>query len=463
MLGTAPRDAPPARAVPHPPPGILGRLAGRAAGSPLFRRAAGGTAWSLAGSGGARLLALLGAVLVARQVGAEAFGEYSLVLATTGMLQAFTGFGLGETSTRYLAGRYRRDPEAAGRVVALSTFVAAALGGSAALALVLAAPWVAEHALHAPGLAGALRAGAPLLVVGPVGGALLGVLTGLERFRAVAAVSTIAAAASVPLLAGGARLGGPAGAVVATVLAASVATSLYAWSALRAARRAGIVPRWSRALVEWRVLFSFSVPATLSNALLAPVSWATAAMLAAEPGGMHELGLFSAANQWRNAILLLGMAASAALLPLFSDLHDSGRRRALSRAFWIGLGALGALAAAGAAALAGLAPVIVRAYGDGFGAATPVLVVLVAAGALAAPLAVATQVVAGSGRMWLSFGLNLAWALVLVGTAWTLRGRGAMGLSLAHLAAYLLHLAASVTCAALVLRARRRPEVSRAA
>jgi O-antigen/teichoic acid export membrane protein len=450
MLGGDPAASPGA------PGGAAASLFARAASSPLVQRVAGGALWSLAGSVVARALALLAAVLVARQLGAASFGAYSLALATAGMFQALSGFGLGETATRYLAGRYRDEREAAGRIVALSVLVAATVGGAAALALLACAPWFARAVLGAPALATPLRAGALLLVLGPVGGALAGVLGGLERFRLVASAASLAALASIPLLVVGARLAGATGAVIGTVVSTAIGTGLHAALALRAARGAGIVPRWASALREWRVLFSFSVPATLSNVTLAPVSWATSAMIAAQPGGMHELGLFSAANQWRNAILLLGTAAGAALLPLFSDLHESGRFPALRRAFWTSLAALGAAGAAAAAALALLAPLLMASYGDEFAGATRVLAVLVATGALSAPLAVAGHAIAGAGRMWLSLGLNLAWATILVSTAFALRARGALGLSTAHLAAYLVHLATSVTCAALLLRARSR-------
>jgi O-antigen/teichoic acid export membrane protein len=447
MLGTAPPQGT-ARAS----AGGLGALAARLSASPAVRRVAGGAAWSLAGAALARALALGATVLLARELGAVGFGEYNLVLATAGMLQALTGFGLGETATRWLAGPARADPDAAGRVVALSVLVAAALGGAAAAALAAAAPWLSAEVLRAPALAGALRAGAPLLVLGPIGGALLGVLAGLERFRDVAAVSAAAAAASVPLLVLGARAAGTTGAVLATVLATGAGTALYAWAALRAARAAGVAPRWAGAARAWRVLLSFSVPATLSNLLLAPVAWATAAILSAQPGGLRELGIFSAASQWRNAIVLVATSAGAALLPLFARLHDGGSARAFSRAFWASLAAVGLACLAAAGALSALAPAILRAYGPEFAGAAGVLVHLAAAGACAAAVTVAAQAIAGAGRMWLSLGLNLAWASVLVALAWALRGRGAEGLSLAHLVAWAVHLAASVGAAALLVR-----------
>jgi hypothetical protein len=45
-----------------------------------------------------------------------------------------------------------------------------------------------------------------------------------------------------------------------------------------------------------------------------------------------------------------------------------------------------------------------------------------------------------TGRMWSAFVLNLLWALVFIGATTRLISEGALGLSLAYLTAYLLHL-----------------------
>jgi hypothetical protein len=101
-----------------------------------------------------------------------------------------------------------------------------------------------------------------------------------------------------------------------------------------------------------------------------------------------------------------------------------------------------------------------RVYGAEFGAAVEVMVLLVAAGALGAPLSVVGHAIAGAGRMWLSFALNAGWATVLVGTTYLLRTRGAYGLSIAYTAAYALHLGAALACARGVLRGAHPPDVA---
>lgn len=425
---------------------------GFAMARPLLRRVASGAAWSVLGAGAARLLALVAAVLVARVLGAAPFGELNLVQGTAGMLMALGGFGLNAAATKFLAGRYRGDPVAAGRVVVLSGALSAGVGAATGLLLLATAPWVARTLLAAPQLSDALRLGAVLLVLGPVNGTQIGILMGLERFPLIAAAATASAAASVPLLVLGARLGGMLGGVAGVVASALVTALLHGVAVRRALRDAGIRPVWRGALREWRPLFAYSLPTTLSNLLLAPVTWATQAILAHQAAGLRELGLFAAANQWRNAIVLVATSAGAVVFPLFSHLHDSGRSRSFARAFWasLALTAVASLLAAGG--LSALAPHLMSAYGAEFEGATRVLVVLVLAGAVSAPLTIVNHALAGAGRTWTTLGLNVLWATAIVSVTWALRARGAVGLSLAHLGAYALHLGAALLCARAVVR-----------
>ena len=229
-----------------------------------------------------------------------------------------------------------------------------------------------------------------------------------------------------------------------------------------AAHAAGIRPAFRDAFAEWRILFSYSVPTTLGNMLLAPVTWITSAVIANQLDGVRQLGLYAAANQWRNAILLLATSAGAVLFPLFSHLHDSGRPRSFSRAFWVSFGVTAAASLLAAAVLSAAAPRVMRAYGAEFADGAGVMVLLVVTGALAAPLAIVGHAIAGAGRMWLGLGLNVAWAVVLLTATYVLRTRGAAGLSVANLAASAVHLVLSLICAWAVLRRAQREATARA-
>jgi O-antigen/teichoic acid export membrane protein len=462
--GTAAGAAVPIEVEPAFAPGSRGsaggvrRLAQRLSSSRTVRRFATGAFWSVFGNAVSRALTLVASVLVARRLGAAQFGEYSLVLATVGMFQNVAGFGLVTTSAKLLSGKYKADPPAAGAVVALSRIVAAATGWTAMLGAALAAPWLARNVLDAPQLEDALRVGSILLLFGPIHGAQLGVLTGLERFKVVAVVSVITALVAIPLLVIGAAAGGTMGCVIAQVAVTVLMNVLYAGAVRRALHSAGIPPHYRGALREWRVLFTYSLPTMLSNILLGAVIWGTATILAHQPDGYSEVGVFSAANQWRNGIVLVTTAAGAALLPLFSDLHDNGTARALRRAFWMSFALSAGACVVGAGGVAILSPEIMGAYGAEFADSYPVLVLLAATAAVAGPLSVAGHAIVGAGRMWLSFALSVAWGGALLALVYALRAQGAYGASIAHVCAYGLHLVLATAAAAALLQRRKRQD-----
>jgi O-antigen/teichoic acid export membrane protein len=422
---------------------------------------AGGAFWSILGAGLSRGFALIAAILVARQLGAVGFGEYNLVQATAGMFQVFAGFGLGATTTKYLSGRYRFDPDAAGRLVGLSGLVSAAVGSLAMVVMALASPWLARGVLGSPQLGGALQLGSLMLLFGSIIGAQYGILAGLEKFRLIALVSGVGALFSIPPIVLGARLGGMRGAVAGLVVSGVVIVVLQGAAVRSATRAVGIAPRYASALREWRVLVSFSVPATLSNLLVTPVTWLSSAIVANQADGLRQLGLFSAANQWRNAIVLVAISATGVLFPVFSHLHDSGLDRALSGAFWTSTATMAGASLVAAVILSTAAPMLMHVYGAEFTGATSVVVLMVTTGAVSAPLSVVTSVIMGTGRMWLGCVLTFVWACVLLSLTWVLRDRGALGLSSAYLVATLVHLTGSLGCTPWILGSSAPAETPR--
>jgi O-antigen/teichoic acid export membrane protein len=94
-----------------------------------------------------------------------------------------------------------------------------------------------------------------------------------------------------------------------------------------------------------------------------------------------------------------------------------------------------------------------RAYGAGFEGGTGAFVILLASAAVAAPLKVIGQAIAGAGRMWVAFGLNVPWAAALISTTYLLRSRGAVGLATAYLVAYLVQFGLSIAFATRLVRA----------
>jgi O-antigen/teichoic acid export membrane protein len=373
-----------------------------------------GAIWSLVGTVISRGLSLASSVFVARWLGKESFGEFGVLQTTVGMFAVFAGFGMGMTATKHVAELRQSNPERAGRLIGLSTWVAWVAGGAMTLVLLLAALPLASRTLAAPRLAPYLRFCAPLALLGSLNGAQLGALTGFEAFKRITQVNVLSAVISFPLVAVGAWKFELDGAVCGLVLG-QAATWLITGTALRSeAAKAGVPISYQGMRTEARVLWRFSLPSVVTGVLVMPVNWACAAILVNQPGGYGQMGIFSVASQWRGFVMLVPNTLIGMSLPILANLvglnDQAGHRRVSSTTILINVGVTALLALG-----VGLAsPLILGFYGTDYQGGSMSIWLLVMSAIPAAYGYANSQVLASHGRMWASAAMLAVWAAILV-------------------------------------------------
>lgn len=409
-------------------PGFLRDWQERITASPLLSKMAIGTFWSLAGLVASRICGLLSSIFIARMLGGAGFGELGVIQGTVGMFSVFAGFGLGLTVTKHIAEFRHRDPERAGRLIGLCSAVSLLTGALMSLLLILLSAPIAAYFLSAPHLSHLLSVSAPLLTLGAWSGVQLGTLSGLEAFKRIAKINLVTGVLSFPLMVGGVLLGGLTGAVIGSLLVGLAGCLIGSWALRGELRVAGITVRYSGFRKDLWILWKFTLPSLLSGLMVAPVSWACSAMLANQPEGYTELGIFNAANQWR----LLSLAVPAILmqvtLPIMagSGAAANGKDRGIQvlQVLKINL-AIGSLLLA---ILSALSPLIMGWYGDDFRGRWDVFI---AAQAVTFMQALQSPVVAywtARGEMWENFGANVLWGTSVILLSWVFIGKGALGL-----------------------------------
>ena len=415
---------------------VWDRLSHGGTGARLVR----GTLWNMAGAVSSRMLGLISTVLVARLLGVRDFGALGVIQGTVGMFAAVAGFGLGLTATKCVAELRDRDPDRAGRIIAMSSAVAWITGGVAAVAFAAASTWLAEWTLKVPELGPMLRLSSVILVFGAVNGAQMGALSGLEAFRSLARANSVGAIISLPMMVVGAYLGGVMGAVCA-MIASNVLLCGLCFIAVRGeAKRACIPLTYRGCLREWPTLVQFSLPAAMSSLMVIPANWVCNAFLVRQPGGLVQMGIMNVANQWRTSILLIPDMAGRAVLPMLAHTHGNGDAHAYRRTLKLSLKLNLAIASVVALAIAVVAPWIMAVYGREFTGSHRVLQIVAVAAIVVAGNNVIGQSISSRGKMWIGLCFNLMWAAVQVVASWLLAGRyGAVGLAVAILIAYLCH------------------------
>jgi O-antigen/teichoic acid export membrane protein len=386
---------------------------------------------------------LAAAVLVARMLGKMRYGELGMIQSTIGMFGIFAGFGLGLTATKYVAEFRISDPIRAGNIIGLSWLVAMATGGLMAMGLFIFAPWLAEHTINAPHLAGVLRIGALILFIDALNGAQTGALSGFEAFKTIAYVNLFVGLISFPVLVVGTYFAGLTGAVWALTINLCLNWLLNHLALHKEASRYNVPLMFNNCWREFPVLWMFTLPAVLCGASVGPVNWACGALLVNQPEGYGEMGIFNAANQWRMAILFIPGMLGQVILPLLSNLNAESTMQHYRQVLKINV-----VLNAGAALIVVLplvltAHLVMSAYGPDYERGVNVLRILAFTAMLMAVNNVVGQALASKGKMWVGFMFNALWAMTLLATAALLlhKGYGALGLACATFIAYLLHTA----------------------
>ena len=409
--------------------------------SPIGYRLATGTFWSMVGAVTSRGLMLASTILVARILGKTVYGELGMIQSTVGMFGIFAGFGLGLTATKHVAEFRQSDPERAGHIIGLSELFSIITGGVMAAGLFLFAPWLAEHTINAPHLIGVLRIGALIILINALNGAQTGALSGFEAFKTIAYVNLFVGLISFPILVCGAYCGGLTGAVWALVINLGINWFLNHIALRKETRRYGVPFTFNQCNRELSILWKFSLPAVLGGIVVSPVIWICNAILANRADGYAQLGIFSAANQWRIAILFIPGMLAQVVLPMLSNLNNQIDYAKYTKVLKYNILINGGTALLMAACVALLARLIMRSYGPGFEQGLWVLVCLAFTTVLVSVNNVVGQAIASKGHMWVGLSFNTLWAIVLLFATFILipLGYGALGLAIANLIAYLFH------------------------
>ncbi len=388
-----------------------------------------------------RGMSIISLIIAARLIGTKGFGELGITLDTVTMFQIFAGLGLGLTATKYVAELKNQNPRRAGRIIGLSRIIALATGSLCSIALLIFSPWICSVILAAPELVEIFRIASLLLFFSAINGYQVGVLTGLEAFKVIAIINILIGIIGLPLIVIFVMWWGVKGAILGLAVSVSFNLILNTFALREQLHKAGIVvDNTFECFREKSALWNFSLPAALSGFMVTPAIWICDAILVNTRNGYQEMGVFTAANQWRMAILFLPNVLSAVILPFLANLLGENNRPKYKVVLKYSLLFNTGIASVGAVLVILFVPIIILLYGKGFSDSKIVFIILSLSTILTALNSVIGQAIVSSGRVWYSFLFNLLWASALVFLAKLfIPLKGAQGFAYAFLGSYVLH------------------------
>jgi O-antigen/teichoic acid export membrane protein len=207
----------------------------------------------------------------------------------------------------------------------------------------------------------------------------------------------------------------------------------------RECEKNGIIVDYQNSRQEFSVLWKFSVPAFLSSAMVGPVTWLCNTMLVNQPNGYAEMGIFNAANQWRNALLYIPGVLTMPAITLMSSSIGANQISTTQKIYLKTTLLNGILLLPVVILLSIYSPWVMKAYGQEFTSGWQVMILLMGVTLLLGIMSPTGNLIISAGKMWLGFLMNSGWAIVLILSTYYLVHLGAKGLALAYLIAYGVH------------------------
>jgi O-antigen/teichoic acid export membrane protein len=426
-----------------------------------------------AGDLAGKVLAFIITVIRTRSLSPAEFGGFGFIVQTIGMFAQVAGFALGLAATRYVALYRHTEPDQARQVAQFITLFGLVTTAAAAVLMWVLAPQLTQNV---PGLVEPLRWSISILVLQTLSGLILGLLAGLERFRAATLAMFFQNVVMLALTAWWAPTWGLLGTILA--MAAGFGVTLVIGIAQTWDLIGG---RWSSAKAIWshrQVLTAFCLPLLLGGMIIVPAQWLSTALIAAETGppepllagvlvtppmwlaaiglafhyasGLTQVALFTAADQFRPMLSMLANVVAQPMMPIVTqqvrhvdDLtlaaatRAEARRRA-RRAAERGFQLAACLILPAHAFLAFAAPYVMAIFGRTFAADWNVFLIVLLWGAMAGMSSLIGVALNALGKVWHQNAFVGIYGITLVTLTYVLRERGAYALALANLAASLL-------------------------
>lgn len=414
-----------------------------------------GAFWALVGAVVSRGLTLASSVLAGRLLGTTGFGEVAMIQSTQGLFGIVAGAGMGLAATKFVAESRSTDLAKSGRCVTLATTIALISGTLMALVLLLLSRVIGSTVLTAPHLTLELQVATGLVLFGTISGVQTGALVGFGDFRTLAVLSSIRAVCLCVFLIAGIELGGVLGGVIGLVLTEGIAVFANHVALRRLLPEAITWPDRAAARSELMTMCRFSGLSLLGSVCTMSAMWFANVLLVAQPAGYAALGVFNAAERWRQLLLFLPASFSPVILALLSNLHGTNDPGAYRRLFGLNLAVSVGVVVIPSIGVILCASSAMGLFGNEYRDGRMTLVILAASSVAMVLNNLLGQVLVSKGDMMGRFVLDVLLAAVLVVASWQLIPiYREQGMALGSLIAFALVSAALIVTTTYSMRTR---------
>lgn len=360
--------------------------------------------WAIMGNGMGNALLLVAGIIIARLLGKDIYGEYGVVKTTMFHIAAFSTFGLGYSSTKFIA-QYISENQSYIRSIAKAALKITVVSSTCLCLLLLIFADPLARFVESPQLATSFRFLGVIIITRAFSTTASGIVSGFKDFKRQGrnnVISGLVMLILAPLLTYFWGLRGSLLALFLSQLTLCCLNLLLLRSLLHDFEDA------DQSFV--RPLLVFSAPVALQELTYALSYW-LGPLLLAKYASFGEVGLYTAAAQWNAIILFIpGLLSSVVLSYLSSAVDESSHKKMMNKVLVINF----TCAIVPFLVVFAFSGLIVRMYGDTFVGLKPVLNVLILSTVFSVVARVFQNEFISRGKNWLMFAIRAGRDILMI-------------------------------------------------
>lgn len=278
--------------------------------------------WAVFGNGTGYGLLLIAGILVARFLGKDLYGEYGLIKTTMFHIAAFSTFGLGYTSTKFVAEYKKKDKTQVNIIIDDSLLITAISSIFLASLFIIFAVPLAEF-LNEPKLYLSFRMLGGIIIFKAISTTQNGILAGLGEFKRIAINNVIAGVFMMGICVPLTFYWGLLGSLISLMLS-QIINSIVNYYSIKAIKKQYPIIKHCNHVGP---LLKYSVPVALQELSYSASQWGISLLLV-KYSSFGEMGLYSAASQWNAIIMFIpGLLSNVILSHLSSYSGDKDKHK----------------------------------------------------------------------------------------------------------------------------------------
>jgi O-antigen/teichoic acid export membrane protein len=192
-------------------------------------------------------------------------------------------------------------------------------------------------------------------------------------------------------------------------------------------------------IADFKILFTYSLPAAISSILAAPTYWIIRTILVRHTS-FSELAVYDVADQWRMFVLFIPSTLCTIALPIMSSISNDNVRqfkKILNSNVLINMG----IAMLAAVVLSLFSSIILSFYGKGYTDNMPFIIMAISSIFTSVSTMLGVSI-SSKAKMWTWCGFNILWGAIAIGSSYyfiSVMRLGATGAAFGILISFIIH------------------------